>query len=1516
MLREEIGKWFKRLFLKGARPDVDKELLSPDHYLDARHMRINSVEGAGGALESMGGEQVLWNVPAGEELVAAGYECVGSAEASGDETAFWCHENGVVDPDGFPPIITVNGVVMAKSPRIPYRFDRKMQLGEVSRCAYGSGVLFPADAASPAMFWDIKDMRSSLAAGSQKYFTAFDPLSVSVLPAGPRDWFEFEGFQQTGIGLPVGTYVYWPRFVTPQGDRTNPGPPSAMVRVPSVIPPMYDVAGPGSQFLDGQYPGGQSVGAPANQDAPTQWAPRLRILVDNPLGFTELEIVRQRFNNNEGINGAGIVEVIARIPIGSLLFGYVPFTDPVDSNFYELIPPDVAAQQNLSFTAPTTVEHTDNRLIYGGVTFEQRAPVIQWRQVNGLTAVPITNRVFTYYDNGDIQYESGHSDPVSATYMQGAMHNERYGLGAMLWDGYAGTSFVSSIVADMQFPDRRDAKKADSLALSYNRNAIYGTPADPIYAANNNCQNIPNRVSPTFDAIVQGKKRKYNDSYTNVVNSYLGAPLDYNPPRPSSPTDPNWVRYRQKSVEQWEVSPGTYDWDTGYLYNPQKHVLGAAVYGPSDIDTAAPWWEIMDIMATPPAGRVVAEGIACYDLNGPRSKASNALRCHFPDIESFVVEQAIADDIIANPSRYRLKLVPFGYGQEVFSKSGVLSPTGADILNNMDVQYDDGVAPYSVNVGTTPGSQGVQPGAQAPLSPTNYVGYSAFRTTPLPSTAPENSDPSNPQYSVFMDPNNPAGGSKLFIIDDAQIIEEGRGSYMRIRTTENIYRLEGISIPSSEDQFWTQDAKEFHEPFYVVQIIRDGATVPQLNIQNYRSTGYRVARERTIALASDPASEWTEELFHARVEDCVIMPGSTQMRYVWVREPNQPDKRWLCFTNAIGVDFTAAIAAFSAGQSFIDPEGNEVWGAYSYSADLSGRFVKHRLTFNQYGSSVPQGARVIVKYDDRSPIQVFNIDGCTVGQDIFCPLDRVFSADIEGVPSNTAYPFPPPLPYRSGVIASNWKIPYYPTTADIIEPPQFGTGGGGITSIRQWAVQGHVTTRTPLHLAVGKRYSETVYRWRFPAMHYVMRPVYVDASAGAGFNPQYDIDFPGESSYFRQGGIWAWTDYNNDYSKKPLITGKGYPLNGVLPSTDGCNAILASLRRIPGQTDTPGLRTFTPDNAFYISEETGGIQHICALDQGGMQQLFVWSEEGCCRIPYNKNILVGADGGVIGTQSVSNFWPREEQWITRGHAGMPQKSWRLSATVTAPGDNATFSSKMWVNRSGAYMLVGAQVRNILVGRYASKLLPLLRTGAFDQRKGISSVFNRRNGEWWITMMEDVQGRDAYRSFVYSAVSGEWVGQHGFEYENMLQIGSRVVGYRRLTANELMEGQSFIGPDGQPEPIERWAETVFCPFPYLQSEAVKWRVGPDKPDEMRVYDREGNLMLIANEQLQEAIEPGTGQWWVLNIDNWEQMMGNVAASYDPNREQPPQSTAFIIRWYFRRQEQQRLSFAMLQARAIT
>lgn len=473
--------------------------------------------------------------------------------------------------------------------------------------------------------------------------------------------------------------------------------------------------------------------------------------------------------------------------------------------------------------------------------------------------------------------------------------------------------------------------------------------------------------------------------------------------------------------------------------------------------------------------------------------------------------------------------------------------------------------------------------------------------------------------------------------------------------------------------------------------------------------------------------------------------------------------------------------------------------------------------------------------------------------------------------------------------------------------------------MRQWVVWGHVNSRTPFWMNLAG--DGTIRGVTFPRRHYVIRPTVVASTSSGvanGFFPEYDVDYPDEAPWFRNGGFWLWSQNNLDYAKQPLITGKGVPRNGERPDLSRCNYYIVSLQRIPGAVGAPGLRTFLSDNEFPISEENGPIKRMMALDQGGFQQLWGWAERGLHRIPYNKNILVGADGNTVGTQSISQFWPREEQWIVRGGKGMPGKAWRMSTKANAPIGGGDHDTAYWCDDTSAYQLIGGQVKDIAFGKYLSILQPLLKALIADGRPGINSLYNTKQKEWWFTIIDDTSGvsqeRVKTRMFAFSAQNGDWIGEMPYLYDQYMADSSSMFGFRELSSNELDVGGSLVTPAG-PVGFQKWVEGAFTPYPFMQSELIKWRVGPSKPSEMRIYDTDHVQMVLANETVQEAFEPGTGQYWVLKVDSYEQMMNNVDASYDITRSDPPQSTGYYMRVFGDGTDSFVLTFMELQSKML-
>lgn len=63
---------------------------------------------------------------------------------------------GVLAGDGQDSFIKIDGVIVAQSPNIPYRYDRPLQLAVVEDVR--RGVIYPADHASDALYWDVDDL--------------------------------------------------------------------------------------------------------------------------------------------------------------------------------------------------------------------------------------------------------------------------------------------------------------------------------------------------------------------------------------------------------------------------------------------------------------------------------------------------------------------------------------------------------------------------------------------------------------------------------------------------------------------------------------------------------------------------------------------------------------------------------------------------------------------------------------------------------------------------------------------------------------------------------------------------------------------------------------------------------------------------------------------------------------------------------------------------------------------------------------------------------------------------------------------------------------------------------------------------------------------------------------------------------------------------------------------------------------------------------------------------------------
>ncbi len=511
-------RWFRRLFGKGARPDIQPELLPDGEYTDALNMRPADITGNTGALKSVDGEVLLWDAPDYPNVDPSTYLCIGATTGNGYTLAFWCSSLFDYDTDQNPPILTANGTVVAMSRNIPYVFDRPLQIAPVLNCGERILVAFPADHWSDPLFWDVKAMLDALASGSQAYFSAYTteinsvalnaPPSI-VYPTAPECIVDLG----STVGLPVGQYAYFVRYVDPNGNRTNWGPATGLIPVPFLYTPNnIDPAA--------NYP--RTIGAVPNALVPSQYGISIEFRVNNPYGYTSIELGRQAFNNGDGIQGVGVKEIIARIPIAFGQSDIITFLDPVDSNLnpHEVIPAGEATVQLVGIKEPKAVDYSDGRLKYANYKTEPKNITLTFLTFAGKKMTAITKSLKRLVSSG-IYVPDGYDNPYNCAVFKSAQRGGQAKYGIQFWDGAYGLYPAVNITEPFTpgtdifpFPQRRDIKGANG-----NWGADSGTYSDdPCYAATVDVasQTAEGPVGSTFEAFTGGTQAKTDT--TRVVN--------------------------------------------------------------------------------------------------------------------------------------------------------------------------------------------------------------------------------------------------------------------------------------------------------------------------------------------------------------------------------------------------------------------------------------------------------------------------------------------------------------------------------------------------------------------------------------------------------------------------------------------------------------------------------------------------------------------------------------------------------------------------------------------------------------------------------------------------------------------------------------------------------------------------------------------------------------------------------------------------------------------------------------
>lgn len=1489
-------RWFRRTFGGGANTDIRPEGMPDTKYEDAQNMRPFGVDGNAGALVKIGGEELLFR---SNEPGAVTYTCVGAVIAGGHVVAFWASSS----PGTFDPIIKIDGTTMARHPDIPYTFDHMMQMPMTLQDGCATGIIYPVDGNAPLLFWDVQDIIDNFNSGSGKYFGGFTVQGQLAIPSVPPNFPVFTGLKNVGApsGVPAGQVRYALRYTYGDGNKTNIGMWTPLIPIPFNSEPTNP---------ETPYPGGRSTGSmPLPDPLGTRYATLLKYRADNKNNFDTIEIIREAFTDALGLASPGEVRIVGRFSLATDQFTIETFQDPQDSNVFELIPPDEVPIEQIEFTKPWASEYSASRLEVANVQLASQVPTgVTFREVNGNKTIPFTKAVTG--DWGGTPSPAGYSDPVRATYDRTYVRGEKYGI-HLACRSYTMRKYLTvPVEANLLMPNRRDIKAGDSLLNS----------DSPCYAGNNTVDGV-NPVTETYEAFEQGARAKTD--LLSIVNASvpffdtgggfgvgrIGGGLAF--PTPPVGTalfaapffldgafQPGFIFDGANSpgaLALWQpatnfgddhsylippvvgrltnssLSPSEeFQAETGNIFAPTPQALGVGIYGVENLPAEV---SAFSISRTPQAGRVVAQGIGIYDLiagtgSNCATKNLSSLRCFFPDIAAGAIDQITLDAIEQSPQDYSIQCTPVGFYTEPFGYHGrQVQPipglfkqeaTRIDMISYANLLHDEG----QVNVGDT-AQHGAQPVGSAP--PGNYTAPGWWRQT------------AEPTASIFRQPGN--DGNTQIGLTAFTPVTEGRGQYYRISTAAPIYTTAGGFTTFAND-FQLEPVRDFHEPWYIINIIKNGAEADDDNQVLTVDTGFNIKVEACVGVQLPDQSGQPFASLYPRVDERwedYLGEFPTDYRYIWIKPVSGPYEAWVCISNnaffAVPANVATVLTAIALG-GWTSPDGVLVTGLYEATkADVIIGFAYPQFI-------PPVGSRINVRYNSQALLRVLGGDA-TIANAIWAPEDNLLNTEPgsgggEGFGLNSC-----PLPYPGFALNPRYLMPWKSNETEQHISIAL------TASLRQWCVTFLCESRVPQALNVNtdgdiaNNLPNDAEQF-FPAKHYVIRP-YGSTNDLSGFYGSYLQNYPNEGSIIDYGGFRFLPGTNLTYAKQPNISGASVPDVGFTEDLDGCNLLLASTRLNPEQQDVPGLRTFLASGMRWISEEAGPIWRIGSATHDQGQNMDIWAEKAVGRILVEKNVLTGADGETIALQAVDVFWG-QEQWLSRT-TGLPKQLRSLWTRWE--------NSFWWPDTKGFWPLPGDFKTSLSSAKYDKKILPLLRLIPADYSGRIAAGVDPVHREVWFAIPDIAADNNSTRLMVYSTALGEWVGEFTYKGDQFLSFGQDMLSFRELETYTLNVGNTMEG-----QPVEAWMYSPLVGELGKFKQAVRWRVVGDKPDAMQLFDKDGVLMSDQSAALQEAFAPGTGFLWAKLYDSYEGQWWRVSAAYDPptpgyaGRRQPQDVRFFV------------------------
>jgi len=687
----------------------------------------------------------------------------------------------------------------------------------------------------------------------------------------------------------------------------------------------------------------------------------------------------------------------------------------------------------------------------------------------------------------------------------------------------------------------------------------------------------------------------------------------------------------------------------------------------------------------------------------------------------------------------------------------------------------------------------------------SYTAYGAWRW-----------DAADAGNTVF--PNGVATGSNSFDIVPGGFSEvtDNRSSYFKIRLTSAAFNTFGAGGAISGD---TQAVREWHEPVYIVNIVRKVADITDSNVQEYIHTGHYQKIESLIGV-SDGSNGQIFDLVDERWEDCMSSisgmtsnPYSGLYRYLHIDYGDGLKRRWINATDLSFAVLTNIYTQLALNGSAIVNDGTgpqTVYGVYSQQQTVDSTAPVYQVVFLQLTGTVnsvyfnpPAGSKVYVLYDNRIPIRFFGGD-VSQGEATCAFIDKQY--DKNGNTNGQDYRFNLSFPNRMYNINDRCYILNDTTGLIFANNIQNDNSfrfdnvlGSAPANMRQLVCMFACRSRADITFSFNDESTKHSSDQYFLLKNYVMRPygwkdnqfgngaaaVYADNNLWAA----YEDDYGNEFELWGYGGFRFIHNVNIDYSKD-LTDGiqiTTVPEVGFEEQTDFCTRIAYSLERPINSQNTPSLRTFLSQNVYDISDDTGEIKYAYDAITGKGNNLYAFTQDGVCLLLVDKRLVHEINGNELTTVGSDQGGILGELWVTK-NIGMNDEFWRSAGE---------YSNKIYfANHQSTYLMADNNIVDIAKVKYHSKLYPdFLRDFPANYEGKMCATYDPLHDEYWITFQKRnpqyIEWCGAGGS--YNLVDSEYFpnnpdfGNSCFTYNIGIDDEILVVTTRPLSANTIILG---------------------------------------------------------------------------------------------------------------------------------